>query len=329
MGTSNSQISLNSICEHYNGETPPIHLSSYYSQAGIEPGMPLSYSSMNIAMFGVTTPYGKPHTCIRNDALFHVFFNPLRNWMNEGSNTTPIIDANFSNFFYYNYEDGDPGLSNTIDQVYDGMDDMFDGGNYITVSSECIGDASNNIYEKVPYGNVLTEPTHGVYVSQPFTYPHLSMVYIQNDTVSLIGHGNVGSDESAAVSNIGVQSYETSNARFGSIWTNMNGNAGDPSIMDVWFTITHSNWNSTIGSIQDNRKTEDANDYSHSMAIGGCNFILCKALIGLSNGALLEDPAPMTNFITSFVQAMPLTITQSNLSTNIRSNVSIVADGDD
>lgn len=292
-------FSLTMIQDEFGGDTP-VSLSHYYSVIPLQPGNPINFSSLQEIYVQRTSIYGSPHTCIRSNNGYNIWLNPVANFMNNTSNTIPLLEDIIPNFFRYEYPTTD---SNIRDNIPDGSNDMFDNGNYITVLSDCIGVQSNAAYNNIPYGDIVTENTHGVYVSGVNTWPHLTMVYIQSDTVGLQSSGNTGSDGSATVSNIDVQTYSTSNNRYGQIWTNMNGNAGDPSIIDTWFTICKSNWSSLILDIDDQRKqTDSVEDYNQAIRVQGSNFILCKALFALSNGEMYSDPEPITNFVTSFVE---------------------------
>lgn len=321
------EIRLSDLQNRYGGDNP-ISLSEYYDGNIVSDNNIPQSGFLSMSMFTTSNaPYGKPHTCFRTNKGFHVDLNTVARWFRAQSNTAPIINESFSNFFYYGFENGS---NQTINCIRDGGNDMYDTGNYITVQSSCIGLDSNEIYDRVPYGNVVTEPTHGVLVTAPYTYPHTAMVYIQDETVSLNSSGDAGSDGGGVVGNIDVFSYSTSNGgRYGQVWANINGLASDPSIVDVWYTICSSNWNSTVTSNDDGRKTiDDGNDYSHYVSVGGSNIILCKSLISLSNGNMDIGSNEIAPFLSNLVANMPISITSNNVNVDVRASVAIQSSDD-
>lgn len=313
---SNTLLSLSLIQTRFGGN-PPISISEYYNGEGYinsqlvpTQGNAISFSHINTVPLAIQN-YGLPHTCFRTNNNFHFNLNNIANW--HANNSSNIAGQTFSNFYFYEYNN----LNNIIVNINDGGNDMYDGGNFVTIQSECIGSFSNTTYSNIPYGNILPESTHGVYVSSQDTWPHFTFTYFQSDTVKLLAHGNTGSDGSGSVSNILPQTYTTQNGLSGDIWTCMNGQAGDPSIIDTWFTITKPQWSSVITLSNDQRKQSDDNDYSHYIEISGSNFVLCKVLFALSNGEY-SDSTTITNFITNMVENLPLTVYTSNVSTPIR-----------
>lgn len=320
--------SLSDLQNQYGGSYP-ISLSEYYhggsyvNNNAIPDSGTISFSSYvdNGPTLSCTSNYGLGHTCYGTNNGFNIQLNMISDWM---SNTVPIYEESFSNAYKYLYDYGFP----IPNQISDGGNDMYDGGNKISLASTCIGGETNQPYIDIPYGDILAETTHGVFVASACNWPHLTIAYAQNDTLELTASGNTGSDGGGQVINIPVQQYSTSNNRYGSIWTCMNGLAGDPSIIDVWFSIGSSNWGTSFTYVADNRKTNDANNYSHNVTVGGTNIVLCKALIGLSNGAY-TDAATMTSFVERLVYSMPITITESNVTINHHNDVCVVGGGDD
>jgi hypothetical protein len=188
---------------------------------------------------------------------------------------------------------------------------MYDGGNYIDISGNCITGFSN-----IAYGTINTEPTHGYYVTPSGIWPNTTVLYVQKGTARINIHGNVGSDGSGTVTN-DKTTYTTSNARYGTIFYNANGGTNDPSILDVWFTIENSNWSSRLTGSNDQRKTMDDNDYSHSVEITGSNYLFVKTLLALSNGVMpvIQD---IRIYIEAYVHDLPITVTASNVNTDNR-----------
>jgi hypothetical protein len=239
---------------------------------------------------------------------FNVNLNTIAEWHNT-SNVNPIIDAAFSNFYYYMY-DGNTYV-NAIYNISDGGNDMFDGGNYIDIWGNCITGFSN-----ISYGTINTEPTHGFFITPVDTWPNTTLVYVQTGTARINVHGDVGSDGSGFVSN-DQTTYATSNNRYGTIFYNANGLAGDPSVLDVWFTIENSNWGSLLMTSNDLRKTVDTNSYSHSVEITGSNYIFAKALISLSNG-VMPDMTIIKDYVMAYVYNIPISVTSSNVNVDNR-----------
>lgn len=314
--------SLSGLQNQYGGSYP-ISLSEYYHNGdyvnnnNVPSSGAISFSSYTNSgpVLTCTSNYGRGHVCTQSNNGFNIQLNNISNWL---SNTIPIYEGSFANAYKYNYDSGFP----IPNQISDGGQDMFDGGNKISIYSACIGGTSNQPYIDIPYGDILVERTHGVLVASACNWPHLTIAYVQNDNLQIEASGNTGSDGRGTVSNIDVQQYSTSNNRYGSIWTCMNGFAGDPSIIDVWFSIGSSNWGTSINYVADNRKTNDSDNYSHSVTVGGTNIVLCKALVGLSNGAF-TDASTMTAFVERLVYNMPITITPSNITENRYNDVCV------
>lgn len=318
--------SLSDLQNQYGGAYP-ISLSEYYhngpfvNDSSLPTNGPISFSTYTNTgpVLNCTSNYGLNHTCIGTNNGFNINLNNIAAWL---PNTSNYYQDSFSNAYMYEYDDGFP----VPNRINDGGNDMFDGGNYITVTSECIGGTSNEVYSNIPYGDILGEATHGVMVASACNWPHLTIAYAQGDILKIYASGETGSDTYGAVSNIDVQDFSTSNARYGSIWTCMNGITSDPSIIDVWFTIASSNWNTVITSVDDQRKTSDTDNYNHYVGVGGSNFILGKALVALSNGDFTDIPT-MTEFVKRLVYNMPITITPSNVTVNHHNDVCLLGGG--
>ncbi len=303
---------LSTIQNHYGG-SHPIRLSEYYLDNGYvnssafipEEGNKISFSHFNDDMNG-----GPPqhNACLTSNNGFNVNLNTINTWHTQEQNP-PLTDT-FPSFYYYLY-DGDE-QNNSVHYISDGGgDDMYDGGNYIDISGNCITGFSN-----IAYGTINTEPTHGYYVTPSGIWPNTTVLYVQKGTARINIHGNVGSDGSGTVTN-DKTTYTTSNARYGTIFYNANGGTNDPSILDVWFTIENSNWSSRLTGSNDQRKTMDDNDYSHSVEITGSNYLFVKTLLALSNGVMpvIQD---IRIYIEAYVHDLPITVTASNVNTDNR-----------
>lgn len=302
-----------SLIQAEYGGNDPVSLSEYYlnndyvnSSSFIpEQGNTISFSHF-VSDLGLDVP---THTaCLTSNNGFNVNLNTLANWHLE-SNVIPLIDASFSNFFYYAY-DGTFN-ANSVSYIHDGGDDMYDGGNRIDISGNCITGFSN-----LSYGSIYTEPTHGFFITAADVWPNTAITYVQTGTVRINVHGNRGSDGGGTITNDYVP-YTTSNDLYGDIFYNANSDDNDPSILDIWFTIENSNWGSIITSSNDQRETEDNNNYSHSVQVGGSNYIFVKTLLSLSNGGKPSSQS-IADYVSSYVYNLPITVTASNVNDDNR-----------
>lgn len=305
-------MKLSIIQQQYGGNNP-ISISEYFLNndfVNSSQFIPVEGNKISFSHF-VDDIYSVPQqhvACLTSNNGFNVNLNYIANW-HTSNNINPIIDATFSNFYYYLYDGY--GNVNAIYSINDGGRDMFDGGNYIDIWGNCITGFSN-----LSYGTINTERTHGFYITPVDVWPNTTVVYAQTGTSRITTHGDVGSDSSGTVFNSNV-SYSTSNDRFGEIYYNANGLASDPSVLDVWFTIQNSNWGSYITSSNDQRKDDDYNDYSHFVEVAGSNYIFAKTLLSLSNG-IMPSMSDVQDFISSYVYNMPITITSSNINIDNR-----------
>jgi hypothetical protein len=303
---------LSLIQDHFGGASP-VSLSEYYLNNGYvsnssnipEEGVKISFSHF-VSEFGYV-PQGHIR-CLTSNNGFNINLNALADW-HTTSNLSPLIDATLSNFFSYHYD----GFSeaNFVSYIQDGQNDMFDSGNYIDVWGNCITEFSN-----LSYGTINTEPTHGFYITTSNVWPNTTIAYVQKGTVGIGVHGDRGSDGSGTITNDNMN-YTTSNNRYGDIFYNANGLAGDPSILDVWFTIGNSNWGTRITSSNDQRESSDANDYTQSVEVGGSNYIFVKTLLSLSNGVVPSSQS-IVDYVSTYVYNLPLVITASNINIDNR-----------
>lgn len=302
-----------SLIQDNFGGSYPISLSEYYLYNGYvnassfipEEGSKISFSHFVSDFVSVPQQHV---SCLTSNNGFNINLNTIADWHTE-SNLSVLINATFSNFYSYDF-DGYAN-ANSVSYIHDGGNDMFDTGNYINIWGNCITGFSN-----LSYGTINSEPTHGFYITPSNTWPNTTIVYVQKGTSRITVHGNKGSDGSGTVTNDKV-SYITSNYRYGDIFYNANGLAGDPSILDVWFTVQNSNWGSRVSSSNDTRETDDRNDYEHYVEITGSNYIFVKTLLSLSNGDMPPTQL-VTDYITSYVYNLPLTITSSNINVDNR-----------
>lgn len=198
-----------------------------------------------------------------------------------------------------------------MNYIADGAGDMFDNGNYIDITgtSSATSFGATNIY----YDTLVQEATYGYTVGGPISRPHTSVAFTDSGSLRWTAHGEVGSDGNATVVNY-EGTYTTAGGRTGKYWMNVNYNAGDPSIGDLWFTIERPSWGSSTTLVEDTRKTSDTNNYSHYVEVTGTNYIFCKALLSAS-GAQFIAQANTEAFLSSYVNDMVITdATFSNIS---------------
>jgi subtilisin-like proprotein convertase family protein len=232
------------------------------------------------------------------------------------------------NFFYYEFD----GTSFRID---DGGEDLFDGGNIISLdvragdisssssssSSSVPLDSSSNdtdftysrSFNQLAYGSVGAVPEVGVgYVlSKPGTWPFVALASTAFGRVpkwtqlTWTLRGNTGSDGLAWVKNING-ALNTTNGRHIKYYANINFNGGDPSIGSVWFTVTSSRWGSSqVRLVYDTRKVRDRDSYTHGVSVRGSNFIFGYTLLSREDGMEIT-PALLEDFLSHYLHDAPL-----------------------
>ena len=99
------------------------------------------------------------------------------------------------------------------------------------------------------YGTINNDSANntGYWVSSINYWPHISATWTGHTSRSLTicVTGNTCSDKTGNVNNQSA-SYMTVSGRGGMIYTSTNYGASDPSIGEVWFTITNISWNSYL-----------------------------------------------------------------------------------
>lgn len=261
-----------------------------------------------------------------------VVLDNIREWVTNEEASIAFSDA-FPDSYAYVFDQSNYGQTGYTlgirHRIGDGGNDMYDGGNFIWIEGDVFGENElpnaniGNYYEgegnapAIPYGTLYEKPdlTGGVFVSSTNVYPHLVMTYTVSGTLRIRCFGNVGSDGDANVSNFdGI--YTCDNGRTGQYWANINyagpdGEDEDPSIGDVWFTITKPEWGSDITDVDDQRKEVDDNTYNGYVAVTGVNYIFCKVLLSRQAGAEITADL-VEKFLSNYVQSMP-----SNMGFNI------------
>lgn len=240
-----------------------------------------------------------------------VILDNIREWTPFAN--TAYLDA-FPDAYLYRFDGSSYGVSGYTTGIHyninDGGDDMYDSGNHIWIEGDVIPEANlpsilTGSEKSCPYGTLYEKPDHsgGVYITSKNVYPHLTMTYAKTGTIKIRCFGNVGSDGDGSVTNF-EGTYTCDNGRTGQYWANINYGTSDPSIGDVWFTITKPEWNTDITDTLDERKTEDADDYDHSVSVTGTNYVFCKVLLSRSAGNTI-DAALVEKFLSNYVESMP------------------------
>lgn len=278
------------------GGTNPISLSEYYTNAisgfatGIA-GLPTIGSVIRISNFHGKQKGGDIFGS--TPGVLSVNLDNFKTWHATNADT---YKTQVTNWYDYNY---DGTNTNSSTNINDGGGDMYDNGN--SISFENWLSAAN-----VRYGTVSNTSDKGYFVSAGPARPHISVGWIGGASAATIlirCTGNTGSDGGGTISNYSAN-YTTANGRSGTYWANINYNAGDPTIGDVWFTILDTtNWGSVFTSSVDGRKNSDADNYNHFISVTGKNFLLCKVLLSRTSGQLITTTMT-NNFITNYVNAL-------------------------
>ena len=189
--------------------------------------------------------------------------------------------------------------------INDGGHDMYDRGNYISFSQ--YSSDVNAYAAAIAYGTIYNDTINntGYWVSSKDYWPHIAVTYTGNTNRSLTicCAGNSGSDGSGQIQNL-TTSYSIG-IYSGYIYINNNYGASDPTIGDVWFTITSSvNWSSSALLTTDTRKTDDSGNYTHYITFTGINFILCKVLLSKFPTSALTT-TEVINYISNWVNNIP------------------------
>lgn len=243
-----------------------------------------------------------------------ITLSALRSWARLAQSAY----ANLANSYLYRY---DATVGNGVHyHIADGDDNMFDNGNYtyitgnvfqsseLTAKSQVVG--SNRA---LAYGSEFVNETgvRGFYVSDPNTYPHLVFTFSRNNgSLGIRSFGGTGTGSSSVMNVNG--SYTCIDGRTGLFWANVNYNTVDPTIGEVWFTITSEDWDGSYvddNTLVDSRKSSDPSDgtYDQTVQITGTNFAFCKVLLSKSQGTLITV-TEIEEFLSNYVQSMPLSL---------------------
>lgn len=203
----------------------------------------------------------------------------------------------FINRFYRYAFDG--GTNN----ISDGGNDMWDGGNFIGLSG--FRTAAN-----INYGTLSNTPqsNSGFFLSQANIWPQIAFAYVKSGTITWSNSGDVGSDGSGSFSNFTGVYTTTNQGRNGQYWVNENYGAVDPTICYVWFTILQPSVGSVVTACNDGRKQNVNNTYTQSFGVTGTNLIFSQVLLSRSSGELIPT-GDVSSFLSNYVQGAQIDIT--------------------
>jgi hypothetical protein len=232
-------------------------------------------------------------------ALFNqVNISTFSDW--HASNASSIAILAMPTFYRYVFDGGPNNIS-------DGGDDMWDGGNFIslggftTISNMNYGASSN-----------FVGSNSGYFLTGANVWPQIGLAYCKSGTITWSNGGDLGSDGGGQFSNMAnigsaPNTYTTPSGRSGYWWANQNYAASDPTICYMWFTIDLPTSALTITSSNDGRKTSVANNYTQSFSVTGTDLIFCQTLLSISSGQLIGS-ANLSNFVASYVEAAQIDI---------------------
>jgi hypothetical protein len=232
-------------------------------------------------------------------ALFNqVNISTFSDW--HANNASSIAISAMPTFYRYVFDGGSNNIS-------DGGDDMWDGGNFIslggftTISNMNYGASSN-----------FVGSNSGYFLSGANVWPQIGLAYCKSGTITWSNGGDLGSDGGGLFSNMAnigsaPNTYTTPSGRSGYWWANQNYAASDPTICYMWFTIDLPTSALTVTSSNDGRKTSVANNYTQSFSVTGTDLIFCQTLLSVSSAQLIGS-ANLSNFVTNYVEAVQLDI---------------------
>jgi hypothetical protein len=219
------------------------------------------------------------------------------NW--HVANSSNIFTANITNRYIYAFDGG-------TNSITDGGFDMYDGGNFISLSTTRTTVNVLNL-QNINYGTLsnVTLSNYGFFISQANVWPQISLAYTKSGTIQWRISGGIGTDNQASSSNLNVSgTYTTNNqGRNGSFWVNQVYNTNDPSIVTTWFTILQPNVNSIITSCNDNRYNANPpiDPMNQNFTVTGSNYLFGCFLLSSRNTSLSRGEAIPTNEIQNFL----------------------------
>jgi hypothetical protein len=229
------------------------------------------------------------------------------NWFSSAAST--IYSTTIQSSYRYTFDGG------TSNSIVDGGFDMWDGGNFISLTYSNLRDLSTLAYGTMStFSNPTTGLLGGFYVSPANQWPQTALAYIKNGTIGWTNSGNVGTDGQAASSNSNISgTYTCSGGRFGNYWVNQNFNTSDPNICYAWYTIQEPIYGTSIVSCNDNRKRAQppADSYVQHFNLTGSNIIFAQTLLSvrrLTPTALgyFIPSTTIEGFLSTFVESAVL-----------------------
>nr|XP_039267206.1 uncharacterized protein LOC120342439 [Styela clava] len=208
------------------------------------------------------------------------------------------ILSTVSDFHQYWYD----GPDDTY--ILDGGNDMYDRGNYITISS------GNSVTSNVPYGKPFTTPSY--LFSSKTTYPFTSLMWISNvngveDIFSMKVSGKTGAFGTGMTSqfsssfthsgyNVWYKTFQVYDA------------SPDPSICEVYFYVTNEELWASVPPTSVNLTVASAStinlDNTFSVSGGPQNIMIGYLLLSNSYGneTLQSEVNPVMHKITSVIE---------------------------
>jgi len=233
-----------------------------------------------------------------------LLLSSFSNWNSSFAST--IYSTTIQSSYRYTFD----GASNSI---IDGGFDMWDGGNFISLTYSNLRNLSTLAYGTMStFSNPTTGLLGGFYVSPANQWPQTALAYIKNGTIGWTNSGDVGTDGAGSNSNISG-TYTCPGGRFGSYWANQNFGTQDPTICYTWYTIQDSIYGTSITSCNDNRKRTQPppNAYTQHFNLTGCNIIFAQTLLSvrrtLPSGLGYFIPSTtIEGFLSTFVESAVL-----------------------
>jgi hypothetical protein len=233
-----------------------------------------------------------------------LLLSSFSNWNSSFAST--IYSTTIQSSYRYTFD----GTSNSIT---DGGFDMWDGGNFISLTFSNLRNLSTLNYGTMStFSNVTSGLLGGFYLSPANQWPQTALAYMRNGTVGWTNHGDVGTDGGGSNSNISG-TYTCPGGRYGKYWANQNFGTQDPTICYTWYTIEQLNYGTVITSCNDNRKQTQPppNFYVQNYNLTGCNIIFAQTLLSvrrtLPSGLGYFIPSTtIEGFLSTFVESAVL-----------------------
>jgi hypothetical protein len=228
----------------------------------------------------------------------------LNTWHN--ANASSIYQTYIPSSYNYIFDATGTLISTSIN---DGGFDMYDSGNFITISTT--RGTSNVFYRQSnDYGRISTVEAQnfGYMVTARNVWPQVSLSFLQNGSVRWLITGGIGTDGGGILSNVS-STYTTSKGYTGRFWANQGFGTTDPTICYTWFTIESTSWNTLISSSNNNLAATAAppDPMNQSFSITGCNFmfgvfLLSARRVTASPNGFFISTTFITNFLSNYVE---------------------------